>query len=524
MRTVARLITAALLAQTLACEPAPPNVPPRTPPAPPPPPVVEAPPPPPTPTETPDAAFRKAPPPPGAPVRFTPPVIQETRLSNGIRVLTVERRELPIVALQIVATRGAAQGRPGVGSFAGSMLLAGTKKRSALDLSDAFENLGANHWASVDYDGGYLGVQTLSAKLPEAIDLLSEVLREPAFPREELELERTRRLTSLQQERDNPGRLLQRALNEALYPREHPYSASLIGDTAVVEKISTADLGVFHRAQFQPDRLVVVAAGDFSKDTLITELERSLGKLRGKGEKPREIKAPPPPGKDATRVRILDRPGASQSNVAVAQVGVPRSTPDFEALLLMNTILGGQFSSRINLNLREKHGYTYGAGSNFAMRQGAGPFSLSGAIVSEHTGNALREIFAELEGIRSKPVTEEELADAKAYLIRRLPSYFESATETASTLGSMAVYDLPLDEFTRRAERLERVTREDIQRVASKYLAADRFQVIVVGDAARIRDGIEGLKLGKLEVVKPAEPRKDAPRKDTPRKDAPKKK
>jgi zinc protease len=456
-------------------------------------------------------------------VQFKPPVIQEAKLSNGIRVLLVEQRQLPIVALQVVATRGAAQGRPGVGSFTGAMLMSGTKKRSATDVSDAFEGLGASHWSSVDQDGGYVGVQVLSSKLPEALDLISEVIQEPAFPKDELALERSRRLTSLQQERDNPGRLLQRAVDGLLYPPSHPYAQALLGDEAAVEKITTADLGTFHRAHFQPDRLTVVAAGDFSKDALVASLEKTLGKLRGKAEKPRQIPAPLPPGKDATRVLILDRPGASQSNVAVAQVGVPRQTPDFEAILLMNTILGGQFSSRLNLNLREKHGYTYGAGSNFAMRQEAGPFSVNGAIVSEHTASALKEIFAEIDRMRTQQVSEEELADAKAYLIRRLPSYFESANGTASTLGAMAIYGLPLDEFAQRAARLERVTREDVQRVASKYLAQDRFQVVLVGDAAKVRPAIDELKLGKTEVQKPSAAKKDAPKKDgpAPKKDGP---
>jgi zinc protease len=507
MRTLCLLPGA--LALLVACESTPPAAAPRT--LLPPPPASSSTPSPPPPAETPDADFRKQAPPPGPAVPFTPPRIQEARLSNGIRVLLVEQRQLPIVALQVVATRGAAQGRPGVGSFTGAMLLAGTKKRSATEVSDAFEGLGASHWASVDHDGGYVGVQVLSSKLPEALDLIAEVIREPTFPKEELALERARRLTSLQQERDNPGRLLQRAMDAVLYPPNHPYASALLGDEAAVEKISTADLSTFHRAHFQPDCLAVVAAGDFSKDALVEALEKALGKLRGKAEKTREVQAPPPQPKDASKVLILDRPGASQSNVAVAQVGVPRSTPDFEAILLMNTILGGQFSSRLNLNLREKHGYTYGASSSFAMRQGPGPFSVNSAIVREHTADALREIFAELEKIRTQPVTEEELADAKAYLIRRLPSFFESASSIASTLASMAVYDLPLDEFARRAERLERVTREDVQRVAGKYLLPERFRVILVGDAEAVRAPIDAFKLGKIEVQKPAVPtKKDA--------------
>ena len=243
----------------------------------------------------------------------------------------------------------------------------------------------------------------------------------------------------------------------------------------------------------------MVAAGDFKRDALLASLDKTLGTMKGKAEKAREVKAPPA-GKEGARIVIVDRPGASQSNVALAEVGVPRVSPDYEALLLMNTVLGGQFSSRLNLNLREKNGFTYGAGSSFAMRQGPGPFSTSGAIVREHTAAAVREYLGEIETMRTTLVTEAELNDARELIIRQLQAYFESTDELTGLMSTLAIQGLPLDEFARRPEKLRQVTPADIQRVAKQYIVPDRLRVVIVGDAAAIEPGLEGLKLGKLEV------------------------
>ncbi|RYE83465.1 MAG: insulinase family protein, partial [Myxococcales bacterium] len=375
------------------------------------------------------------------------------KLANGIRVLMVERHDLPVVSVRVVATRGAAQARPGVGSFAAATLMAGTSRHDADALSDAFEAIGAEHWASADYDAVQIGVKVIAGQLPTALDLLAEVAQSPTFPKSEVDLERGRRLASLAQERDRPTAQLQRTLVRQLYPATHPYATPLLGDEALVEKITRADLAAFHRAQFEPDRLAVVAAGDFQPAALIASLDKTLGTMKGKGDKVREVRAPEPPKADAARVVIVDRPGASQSNVSLAMVGVARKTPDYEALMLMNTILGGQFSSRLNLNLREKNGFTYGAGSSFAMRQGPGPFSTSGAIVREHTAAAVREILAEVESIRTTPVTEAELSDAREFLIRQLQAYFESGDEVTGLLAALEVgLELADEELARVAQ------------------------------------------------------------------------
>jgi len=463
------------------------------------PPVAETPPA--APSATPDAEYRMKAPPGGADVVYTPPRIQEATLGNGVRVLLVERHELPIVAVRIVATHGAEAGGVGVGSFAGALLGSGTKTRSALEISDAFESLGADFGTSADDDSVSVSAKVLSPKLNEALALLADVVQHPTFPKEEVDRERSRRLNEIGRTRDVPARLLGDLRLELLYPAGHPYAHALLGTAEAVEKITSADLAKFYASVFQPDVVTVAIAGDVTRKTALEELERALGGWKGKSKRVKPIAEPAFDPKQP-RVVLIDRPGATQSNVSVTDIGVPRVTKDHDALTLMNSILGGSFSSRINLNLREKHAYTYGARSGFDMRHGAGPFGAGGAIKTESTAPAVKEILAEIDAIRGAPVTEEELADAKSQVIKQLPSWFETAGGTAGTLAAMAVHGLPIDEFATLPARIQKVTREDVQRVAEARLRPSQLRLVVVGDAAKIKESLGQLGLGEV-VVKP---------------------
>lgn len=447
----------------------------------------------------PDEAFRKAAPPPGPPVTFVPPQIHETRLPNGVRILHVERRELPIVAIQMVVDRGAAQAGPGVAAFAASMLLQGTKTRSALALSDELRRLGVTYDAGADYDSVGIGARGLTPKLPELLTIMADMVQNPAFNGEELKREKSRRLTAIAQQNDRPGVLLSNMMASTLYPAKHPYSVPLIGTEQDVGKISAADLASFHAANVRPDRLTVAIAGDVTAERATQEIQRVFGAWKGKARTTKDLAAPAAPAAGAPRIVLIDRPGATQSYVSVARLGVPRLTKDYDAILVANTLLGGQFTSRLNLNLREKHAYTYGARSSFDMRHGPGPFSAGGAIIREKTGPAVKEIMTEIERLQRELVTEDELADSKANLILQLPARFETASDTASTLGSLAVYGLPLDEFATRPARIQKVTREDVKRVAEQYLAPGELRVLVVGDAKVVRGQLEALGLGAVE-------------------------
>jgi predicted Zn-dependent peptidase len=460
--------------------------------------------------------FRKTPPAPGPAVVFSPPKIEEARLANGIRILHVERRELPIVALQVSADRGADQAGPGVASFAASMLLQGTKTRSAIAISDEFGRLGAAFGAGADYDSVGVGARCLTPKLPEVLALLADIVINPAFDAAELKRERSRRLTSIGQQNDRPAVLLSNAVSSALYPAGHPYSAPLIGLEPDVTKVSAAELASFHASNFRPDRVTIAIAGDITKDRALEEIQRVFSAWQGKAQPAKEVGPPPLPDAKAARILLLDRPGATQSQVAVALPGVPRATKDFEAILLMNTILGGQFSSRLNLNLREKHAYSYGVRSNFDMRRGPGPFVAGGAIVRESTGPAVREMLAEMKRLQAELVTAEELDDARSNLILQLPARFETAAETASTLAYLATYGLPLDEIATRPARLKAVTRDDVKRAAESYLKADLTRIVIVGDAKVIKAQLDALGIGSVELLPAAEKTPPAAGKNAP--------
>jgi predicted Zn-dependent peptidase len=447
-----------------------------------------------------DPSFRKEAPPAGPEVKFVAPQIQEARLKNGLRVLLVERHEMPIVAVSVSVDRGADQATPGLAGLFAQMLLAGTKTRSALALSDEFGALGASFGAFADYDEVNVSAQALAQKAPELFALVSDVLQNPAFDKAELERERSRRLTSILQQNDSPSALLGNAVAEKLYPAGHPYQKPLIGTEEALKKVQTDDLARFHAAHVRPDRITVAIAGDIDRAAAMALVEKNFGAWQGKANEAKVPQEPPPPAKGEGRVLLVDRPGATQSMVAVTLVGVPRKSPDYDALSVMNTLLGGQFSSRLNLNLREKHAYTYGARSGFDMRHAAGPFTAGGAIDKPATGPAIKEILAEIERIRTTKVGEDELSDAKANLVRQLPARFETAGETASTLQVLSVYGLPLDEFATRPARIAKVTADDVQRVAQKYLRPEHLRVIVVGEAATVEKDLESLGLGKPEV------------------------
>jgi len=465
-----------------------------------------------------DPAFRKTPPEGGPDKPFIAPMIEEARLSNGLRVLYVLRREMPVVAVNVVVNRGAEQEKaPGLTSTMASMMLSGTKSRSAIKLSEELGALGVRYGAWADHDGVGVTAQVLRDKAADLMPILADVVLNPAFDPAELERERTRRLTSILQQADQPGVLLQNAITERLYPAGHAYRDPLIGTEASVKALKPADLARHHEALFRPEHATVTIAGDIDKAAALALVEKSFSAWKGKGTEAKAPKDPPAVGKGEKRVFLVDRPGATQSYVAVSLVGVSRKNPDFDALMVMNTLLGGQFTSRLNLNLREKHAYTYGARSGFDMRHGPGPFTAGGAIMTPATAPAVKEIFAEIERLRKEAVSTQDLADAKANLVRQLPARFETAGETAGTLASLAIQGLPLDELATRPSRISRITAEDVKRVAEKYLRPDQMRVIVVGDAAVVEKELAALDLGGVEVRK-APPKKDT--KPEPKKEA----
>jgi len=456
------------------------------------------------PRTTPDAPFRDKAPSPDGRITFTPPTITEFKLKSGVRVLLAERHELPIVAVRLVIGVGAGDlenVRPGLVSFLGQMLEQGTKKRSALAIDDDYEAIGAAHATWFDWDSGGTSVKVLANKLDAALEIMSDVALAPTFPDAEIERTRARRIAGIQADKSSPGAIAQNALAPAIFGRAHPYGHTLGGEEADAKKLTRQELVAVYERLFQPANATIVVAGDVTREGLQPKLEAAFGKWKAHpGAKPVSKRGPktPPKASAERRIVIVDKPGA-QSQVQIARPGVPFSTKDRDAIGVMNAILGGMFSSRINLNLREKHAYTYGARSFVAMRHGAGPFVVAAPVVADKTVPAIQEMFAELDGMRRDGPTDEELALAKESILLGMPGRFEAVTDVAAALADLAVYDLPLDEYAKKPARIEAVTAADVKRVAGELLHRDAMTVIVVGDKAKLASESIALGLGPLE-------------------------
>jgi zinc protease len=483
----------------VACAAEPPPAPVAPPPVVPPPTAVAAPPV----RVTPDAPFRAEPPAAGPDVTFVPPEIQSASLKNGIRVLFVERHDLPIVSLRVVEKDGAGDfpaEPPGLLSFMGSMLEQGTATKSALEISDAFESLGAIHNAWVDWDSGGASLRVLPNKLDAALALLGDVVLHPSFPDAEIERLKARRLSAIQQERNSVQAMGSNATSAILFGRASPYGHSLSGREQDLAKVTRPALVKAHDLVFTPSRTAIVVAGDVTREDLLRKLEATFGGWRGAAS-PASPPKPPVKPIDAARVIWVDKPGAPQSVVRLAEVGLPRLAPDRDAVSVMNTIFGGMFSSRINLNLREKNAYTYGAGSTFHMRHGAGPFTVGGNIVADKTAPAIAEIFGELRRMRDEPVTEKDLENAKENIKRAMPGRFETVTEVTGALSDIAVYGLPLDEYATRPARIDKITADDVIKASKAHLHLDAIKIIVVGDRKKLESSLETLHLGVVEQL-----------------------
>lgn len=453
---------------------------------------------------TPDAPFRAKAPAPDGKVTFKAPVIEEFKLANGIRVLLSERHELPVVAVRLVVTRGAGDldsARPGLLSFLGGMLEQGTKKRSALEIDDAYEAIGASHGSWFEWDSGGASLKVLKTNLDAGLDVFVDVLQNPTFPEAEIQRLKARRIAAIQSEKSSPGTIVQNALAPTIFGRQHPYGHTLTGEESDAKALTRTELVRAYDRLFVPENIGIVVAGDVTRAEIAPKLEAAFGSWKAKPGTPATAKtgpkAPPKLGTDK-RIVLVDKPGA-QSQIQLARPGVPFAVKDRDAIVVTNAIVGGMFSSRVNLNLRERHGYTYGARSYFAMRHGAGPFQVLAPVVADKTIPAIKEVIAELDGIRQGGPTEDELALAKESILLAMPGRFETVADVASALSDLLTYDLPLDYFEKRPARIEAITAEDVKRVAQDLLSSDAMTVIVVGDKAKLAPELETLGRGPFE-------------------------
>jgi zinc protease len=438
-------------------------------------------------------------PPLGPTPQVTLPTIQRETLPNGLQVWLVEKHELPLVAFNLVLLAGAERdplSTPGLASFTASMLQEGTPTRSSLEIADEIDYVGANIRVFAQADFATASLDCLTKHLDTALDVYADVLTRPTFPEKEFQRVKSERLTSLLQQKDRPPQIANAAFSRILYGANHPYGNDAAGTEQSVSGFTRADLVKFHATYYVPNNATLIIVGDVTMATVLPKLRQKFGDWK-KGDVLPVGTFTEPPLKPRT-VYLVDKPGAPQSEVRIGYPALSRSTPDFFAVNLMNMMLGGQFSSRLNSNIRERRGFSYGVRSAFQFSRLPGPFVASGGVQTAKTDSSLQEFIKEIDLMREKGLTAEELEFAKNRTKGTFATGFEMPQQIAASLVNILVYKLPDDYLVTYLKNVDAVTLADIQRVAKQYLDSSKMAMVVVGDTKVIRDGIARMNFGPV--------------------------
>jgi zinc protease len=478
-------------------------VPPPVAPTPPPPPATAAPPAPVA--TTPDDPFRanKPDPLPNEPA-FALPVPVERKLKNGAQVLVVENHALPLVAVDVMVESGVDRDpldRRGLSGFVSSMLTEGTKTRSALDIETTRERLGAQLSAGNALETTTVHLNALKETLPDALALMADVVENPAFKTEDIERVRGIYLTDLAAKKGNPRALAGDSYSKLLWGDKNPWGLPSGGTPTTIKAITANDLARWHHTYFVPNNAVISVSGDVTPDEAVAALEKVFGSWK-RGAVP-AAKTPALPDATARAIYVTDLPTGSQSQVFIGWRAPKASAPEHLPLMVANNVLGGLFSSRLNMNLREDKAYTYGAFSRFQSYRDAGTFGASGGIVAAHTADAVHEFEKELQRLKTDPISDEEFQRAKEAIIRALPSQLETNDAVASAMGSLVELKLPLDYYAKLPDRVRAIQKADVVAAIQKYLDPDHWPVIVVGPKAQTFDGLKALSIGDVRDVTP---------------------
>jgi len=433
-----------------------------------------------------DEPWRANPPAPGPMPTLALPTATEFKLPNGLTVLFAQRTGVPVVAALLVVRTGSdanPASTPGLANFTAAMLDEGTASRTAPQIADAVAQLGATLTTGSTMDSSSLTTRALAKNFPAALDLLADVALHPSFPAAEIDRQRASRLASLVQQREDPELVAQRTLVSALFGSSHPYGFIEIGTADSNKAITRDQLQAFWKQNFVPNNAALIVVGDTSEADLRALAAKEFGAWQ-----PGTPVAPSmgTPETDPARLIVVDKAGAPQTQLWLGALGADRRTPDYAAIQVMNNAFGGTFSSRLNLNLREDKGYTYGAFSTFVMRKSAGPFFALAGVRTDVTGPALGEMLKEAAGMSTKPLTDDELHLAKDNLVRSLPGDFETDQSTAGSFSTLYVYGLGLDYWAKYPALINAIDGNTVRTTAAKYLAADRLHVVAVGDKAKI--------------------------------------
>ena len=428
--------------------------------------------------------------------KFSLPQIEKSKLSNGLNVWVVKQSELPIVSMNLVINAGGtieSADKSGVAVMTGSMLNQGTKTRSAVEIANGLQSIGASVNAGASWDSSSVTMQTLTKNLDKALDYYADIVTNPAFGDNEFKSLKGRTLGSFRQRKGSATAISAVVYDKVLYG-DQAYGRQLTGDEKTVAAMNRDDLVKFYDAYYRPNNATLIVVGDVTAADVKARLEKAFANWKsGEVNVPSfsEQRMAAKPG-----IYFVDKPGATQSSVSIGSVGIDRGNPDYYAVQVMNSILGGGGTARLFMNLREDKGYTYGAYSRFVFRRGAGPFSASGEIQTVSTKEAVQEFLKELNGMRgSRPISATELEVNKQSFIRRFPAGFETVGGISGQLASLVTYGLPDSYFNDYISKINAVTADDVNRVANKYLDPSKMAIVIVGDRKSVEPKLKELSL-----------------------------
>jgi zinc protease len=433
--------------------------------------------------------------------RYHFPKFHDEVLPSGIRLLTAPVEKLPLATVLVIVNAGSVnepRGKEGVAALTAAGLLEGTDRFDGAELAERFEQLGTSLESGADWDSAVIKITTLSDKLEEAIRLLGEVISSPVFPEREIERLKAERLAEILQLESEPRGLADEKFSEFLYSPESRYARPDEGSAETVSALSRKDVEQFYRSDYRSGATTVIVAGDVAPEQVRETISSAFQKWPAGSAREQPLTAS---ARNTRRsVHVVHKSEAPQSELRVGHVGLPRKHPDFFPTLVMNAVLGGLFGSRINLNLREQHGYTYSASSYYDWRRGPGPFVVSTAVQSEVTAPALREILIEIDRIRSGKVSDEELSLARDYLEGVFPIRYETTAAIAAALATLVIHGLPADYYDTYRKNIHNVSSQAVLEAANAHLHPNELQTVIVGDAETVQRSLTDPTFGELLV------------------------
>jgi predicted Zn-dependent peptidase len=447
------------------------------------------------------AVVRTRPPTLGAPPALVVPRARVARLPNGLQLVVVEMHKVPVVDITLLVHAGSVRDPndlPGLATFTAGMLDQGAGRRSAPDIADETAFLGAQLSTRAAAEWASVSLHVPKRQLTRALDLMADVALRPTFPDSEIARQRSQRRAGILQLRDRPTAQAPIAFNAIVYGALHPYGWPADGNDAAAAALDRERVAQFYTTYYRPNGARMLVVGDITLAEARRLITARFGAWR-RGDMP-PLPTPEPPRSGPRTIYLVDKPDAAQSVIRIGHLGVARNTPDYQALQVLNTILGGSFTSRLNQNLRETHGYTYGANSAFVARRLAGPFFAAASVQTAKTDSSLIEFMRELRKIRDSIVPGEEVAKARSYITLGLPGEFETTSGTAARFSELLENDLPLDYYRSYIARIRAVTPADVRRVARRYIQPDHFAIVVVGDRNQIEAGLRALNEGPISI------------------------